>query len=517
MVSHVPGAHRRPAAAPPDTDGLLLPPVGAAGIAPRAAGRSRPGPGGMAGTEVLDGAVSAGPGAFLAEPARTGRPIPAQFRGRNGTRRRPCCIPITLRRRCRGCGCRGRPGREPAQRRGPVLPASSVLRHEVTAQPATTTVAGTLRRGATMRARAVRARTLRPGPMALRGALCPAAGTNHPPVTRAGPGYEPAPGYGPARAYDAGQGLAPAQGRGPGSGYVAGRDYGPGPGHGVVRDYHPGSGYPRPQGRPGNRGNQRLFAVPDGASADGRQYRAGAGQVAPLPGRHPLGPAGDARGQAGSADSGELWLARRALAAAEDEAAAIRRAAEQEAAATRQAAEQEAADLRAAVMTMSAELGRVAAYVSEYLGRHAVREERPRARPAAVPRQGLAAQDTPARPAGPATGRGRPDARTAPRPAAPPIPRPSDRPGARQAAAMRKMVVVFAALFAVAVTGGLAQLGLHGFSFFAFRAAGTGATDNNGLQENQGPGQPDAPGVHHAKPAAHHSAPKPKAQRSSPA
>ena len=183
MVSHVPGAHRRPAAAPPDTDGLLLPPVGAAGIAPRAAGRSRPGPGGMAGTEVLDGAVSAGPGAFLAEPARTGRPIPAQFRGRNGTRRRPCCIPITLRRRCRGCGCRGRPGREPAQRRGPVLPASSVLRHEVTAQPATTTVAGTLRRGATMRARAVRARTLRPGPMALRGALCPAAGTNHPPVT----------------------------------------------------------------------------------------------------------------------------------------------------------------------------------------------------------------------------------------------------------------------------------------------------------------------------------------------
>ena len=450
------------------------------------------------------------------EPTRTGRPIPAQFRGRDGTRRRPYCIPITLRRRCRGCGCRGRPGREPAQRRGPVLPASPALRHEVTAQPATTTVAGTLRRRATMRARAVRARTLRPGPMALRGALCPAAVTNHPPVTRLARATA-APGYGPARAYDAGQGLAPAQGRGPGSGYVAGRDYGPGPGHGVVRDYHPGSGYPRPPGRPGNRGDQRLFAVPDGASAAGRQYRAGAGPVAPLPGRHPLGPAGDARGQAGSADSGELWLARRALAAAEDEAAAIRRAAEQEAAATRQAAEQEAADLRAAVMTMSAELGRVAAYVTEYLGRHAVREERPRARPAAVPGQGLAAQDTPARPAGPATGRGRPDARTAPRPAAPPIPRPSDRPGARQAAAMRKMVVVFAALFAVAVTGGLAQLGLHGFSFFAFRAAGTGATDNNGLQENQGPGQPDAPRAHHAKPAAHHSAPKPKAQRSSPA
>jgi hypothetical protein len=82
---------------------------------------------------------------------------------------------------------------------------------------------------------------------------------------------------------------------------------------------------------------------------------------------------------------------------------------------------------------------------------------------------------------------------------------------------MRKVALVFAALFSVAVIGGLMELGLHGFNFFVFRSAGTGATDNNGLQENQGPGQPDAPGAQHNKPAkhaAHHSAPKPTPQQS---
>jgi len=513
VVSHVPGSHRRPAAAPPDTDGLL-PPVGAAGIAPRAAGTSRPGPGGMAGTEVLDGAVSAGPGAFLAGADPDWPPDPGAVSWPQWDAPPPMLHPDHPSAPVP----RVRVPREPGPR------ASSAARANPPGQPGPPvrghSPADDYDCGRYLAAQGYDAGPRGPGqdPAAqadgsARGNL-PGRGYEPPPGYAAGPGCEPAPGYWPARAYDAGQGLAPAQGRGPGSGYVAGRDYNTGPGHGVVRDYHPGSGYPRPQGRPGNRGDQRLYAVRDGASADGPQYGTGAGQVASFPGRHPPGPAGPARGQAGSADSGELWLARRALAAAEDEAAAIRQAAEQEAAATRQAAEHEAADLRAAVMTMSAELGQVAAYVSEYLGKHALREQRPRARPAAVPGQRLAPQDTPARAAGPAAGPGRPNARTAPRPGAPPIPRPSDRPGARQATAMRKMVVVFATLFAVAVAGGLAQLGLHGFSFFAFRAAGTGATDNNGLQENQGPGQPDAPGLHHAKPAAHHSAAKPKAQRS---
>jgi hypothetical protein len=50
------------------------------------------------------------------------------------------------------------------------------------------------------------------------------------------------------------------------------------------------------------------------------------------------------------------------------------------------------------------------------------------------------------------------------------------------------------------------ELAPHGFSFLAFRPSGTSATDNHGLQENQGPGQPDASGAHPAK-AAHQSAP----------
>ncbi len=82
---------------------------------------------------------------------------------------------------------------------------------------------------------------------------------------------------------------------------------------------------------------------------------------------------------------------------------------------------------------------------------------------------------------------------------------------------MRKTAVVFATLFALAVAGGLTELGLHGLHFFVFRSAGTGATDNNGLQENQGPGQPDAPAAQHVKPAkhaVHHSTPKPTPQPS---
>jgi hypothetical protein len=36
---------------------------------------------------------------------------------------------------------------------------------------------------------------------------------------------------------------------------------------------------------------------------------------------------------------------------------------------------------------------------------------------------------------------------------------------------------------------------LHGFRFFVFRSIGAGETGPNGLQEDQGPGQPDAPGA----------------------
>jgi hypothetical protein len=53
----------------------------------------------------------------------------------------------------------------------------------------------------------------------------------------------------------------------------------------------------------------------------------------------------------------------------------------------------------------------------------------------------------------------------------------------------------------VGVVAGSAEIALHGFPFFAFRANGAGAS-LTGLKEDQGPGQPDAPGTHHKAPAA---------------
>ena len=227
MVSHVPGAHRRPAAAPPDTDGLLPPPLGAAGIAARAAGRSRPGPGGMAGTEVLDGAVSAGPGAFLAGAGPDWPPDPGAVPWPQWDAPPPVLHP-------------DHPSAPVPRVRVPRAPgprASSAARASPPGQsgPAARghSPAGDYDCGRYLAARGYDAGPRGPGqdPAAradgsARGSL-PGRGYEPSPGYAAGPGYEPAPGYGPARAYDAGQGLAPAQGRGPGSGYVAGRDYGP--------------------------------------------------------------------------------------------------------------------------------------------------------------------------------------------------------------------------------------------------------------------------------------------------
>jgi hypothetical protein len=58
---------------------------------------------------------------------------------------------------------------------------------------------------------------------------------------------------------------------------------------------------------------------------------------------------------------------------------------------------------------------------------------------------------------------------------------------------MRFAVIATSALFLIAVIAGGTEIHLHGFDFFVFRATGNGETGPNGLQENQGPGQPDAP------------------------
>jgi hypothetical protein len=67
---------------------------------------------------------------------------------------------------------------------------------------------------------------------------------------------------------------------------------------------------------------------------------------------------------------------------------------------------------------------------------------------------------------------------------------------------MRLTRAVTAALLLFALIAGTTEIGLHGYSFFVFRAAGTGSTPNSGVKEDQGPGQPDAPGAHQ-RPAGH--------------
>jgi hypothetical protein len=203
--------------------------------------------------------------------------------------------------------------------------------------------------------------------------------------------------------------------------------------------------------------------------------------------------------------------------AAEREAAAIRQQASDQAAAIREAAERDAAELRAAVLSMSGDLGRVAAYVTETLAVPAMPATRP-ARPAASPVTLPAASpaEPPARPAKPAARPAKPAARPAKpaaRPAkaagpAKPIGKAAGRP--RQYFAMRLSRLAVAAMVLFAVTAGSTEIALHGFSFFAFRAAGTGSTPDSGLKEDQGPGQPDAPGTHRHltvpqhKPRKHH-------------
>jgi hypothetical protein len=159
-------------------------------------------------------------------------------------------------------------------------------------------------------------------------------------------------------------------------------------------------------------------------------------------------------------------------AAAELDAAEIRRQASEQAEAIRAAAEIEAAEARTAVMTMSAELGQLAAYVTESL-------------------------------TGPMAPARMPEVRPTARPGVRPATEPEARP--RQYAAMRLTAAVMAVMLLFAMTAGSTEVALHGFRFFVFRSAGTGATSDDGLKENQGPGQPDAPGAHHrARGSNHH-------------
>ena len=200
------------------------------------------------------------------------------------------------------------------------------------------------------------------------------------------------------------------------------------------------------------------------------------------------------------------------------EAHAVRNHAAAQAEAVREAAARDAAKVRASLNAMSAELNQVASFVTQRLAipgyaepdidvavprpevevpRPEVEVPRPepRARTAPPPTRTQPSRPGPARKvSAPAT---KPDTarKVAPsRPAGPP----------RQLKAAKVVVTAMAALLMFGVVAGTTELFLHGGPFFVFRAAGTGAT-HGGLEEDQGPGQPDAPGTHHhSAPRQHH-------------
>ncbi|HXZ75159.1 MAG TPA: hypothetical protein VEH31_30410, partial [Streptosporangiaceae bacterium] len=159
----------------------------------------------------------------------------------------------------------------------------------------------------------------------------------------------------------------------------------------------------------------------------------------------------------------------------------LREAAEREAA-DREAAEREAAELRATLMEMSAELGRVAAQVTGILQGTAM----PATAPAAGPGHPPASRPTTrsaTRPANRATMPGGPRARPA-KPAAKPAAR------SRQFRAARLPVLAMGVAILFGLIAATAQMALHGYDFFVFRAPGTGATQEG--PSGPAPSQPPA-------------------------
>jgi hypothetical protein len=122
----------------------------------------------------------------------------------------------------------------------------------------------------------------------------------------------------------------------------------------------------------------------------------------------------------------------------------------------------------------------------------------------------------PTRPAGQTTTR--PATRPARRPAAPatrPARTRTDKPArSRQYRSMRAFAATITALVVLALGTGAYQLATRGFTFFAFRSAGTGATDNNAIFPGIIPAPKPSPAHHHpttgprqhgARKARHHT------------
>jgi hypothetical protein len=167
-----------------------------------------------------------------------------------------------------------------------------------------------------------------------------------------------------------------------------------------------------------------------------------------------------------------------ARADAKQEADRLVRQAADQAAATLAAAELQAAKIRAEILKLSAELGGVATTFTEGL----LSPAKPAARPAPKPPTRSAA--APATKPGVSPRRIKPDTQAA------------SQTKNRQVSAARKATAALVALTLAGVATGATELVLHGPAFFVFRANGAGASQT-GLEEDQGPGQPNAPGAHH--------------------
>jgi hypothetical protein len=189
------------------------------------------------------------------------------------------------------------------------------------------------------------------------------------------------------------------------------------------------------------------------------------------------------------------------LAEAKQEAAKLMQQAADQAAATLAAAELQAAEIRAGVTKLSAELNGVAAYVAENL----LTRTPPAITPAIKPVGRPAGRPATARPEAKliAGGGAAPTAKSAAAtPKIAPVTVLGNHPAAlpkgrpRQLVAIRVGAIATATLCLFALVTGGTEVALHGFRFFVFRSVGAGETGPNGLQEDQGPGQPDAPGAH---------------------
>jgi len=127
-------------------------------------------------------------------------------------------------------------------------------------------------------------------------------------------------------------------------------------------------------------------------------------------------------------------------------------------------------------------------------GRTTTAKPRPQSRTAtAKPQGGTAARP---RPGSRAAAKSRPGARTA----------DESRPGGkktltakgRQLRFKNRMVFAYVALLLIPLFIGITEIAIHNPAFFVFRNAGAGAGNAQDLNENQGPGMPNAPGAHHS-------------------